>query len=132
MGLQGTAAPDAGGRTRHDAAQRLYRFYDACLTVDMAETTRLAETIDTWWPHVQPFLATGHHQRPPRGLQQSDQAAEAGRLRLSQPGQLRTPYRPAHRRHEGSVTPVSTASPPSTAKSHETRATTIRPAEAML
>ncbi len=46
-------------RTRHDAAQRLYRFYDACLIADMAETTRLAETISTWWPHIEPFLATG-------------------------------------------------------------------------
>jgi len=30
-------------RTRHDAAQRLYRFYDACLAAEMAETTRLAK-----------------------------------------------------------------------------------------
>jgi transposase len=46
-------------RTRHDAAQRLYRFYDACLAADMPETTRLAETIATWWPHIEPFLRTG-------------------------------------------------------------------------
>ncbi len=46
-------------RTRHDAAHRLFRFYDACLAADMAETTRLAETIATWWPHIEPFLATG-------------------------------------------------------------------------
>jgi transposase len=46
-------------RTRHDAAGRLYRFYDACLAADMAETTRLAETIATWWPHIEPFLRTG-------------------------------------------------------------------------
>ncbi len=46
-------------RTRHDAAGRLYRFYDACLAADMAETIRLAETIATWWPHIEPFLRTG-------------------------------------------------------------------------
>ncbi len=46
-------------RTRHDAAERLYRFYDACLIAEMAETTRLAETIATWWPHIEPFLVTG-------------------------------------------------------------------------
>ncbi len=46
-------------RTRHDAAHRLFRFYDACLVADMPETTRLAETVQTWWPHIEPFLATG-------------------------------------------------------------------------
>jgi transposase len=46
-------------RTRHDAAQRLYRFYDGCLAANMTETTRLAETISTWWPHIEPFLLTG-------------------------------------------------------------------------
>lgn len=42
--------------TAHDARQQLFRFYDAVLTADMPETTRLAETISTWWPAIEAFL----------------------------------------------------------------------------
>jgi transposase len=42
--------------TAHDARQRLSRFYEAVLVADMPETTRLAETIDTWWPAIEAFL----------------------------------------------------------------------------
>jgi transposase len=41
--------------TEHDPArirQRLWRFYTACADADMPETTRLASTIETWWPHI--------------------------------------------------------------------------------
>lgn len=46
-------------RDRHTAAHRLFRFYQACATADMPETTRLATTIQTWWPHIECFLLTG-------------------------------------------------------------------------
>jgi len=39
-------------RVRH----RLWVFYDAAATANMPETTRLAETIQTWWPAVEAFL----------------------------------------------------------------------------
>jgi transposase len=42
--------------TPHDARHRLFRFYDAVLAADMPETTRLAETIVTWWPAIEAFL----------------------------------------------------------------------------
>jgi transposase len=42
--------------TPHDARHRLFRFYDAVLDADMLETTRLAETISTWWPAIEAFL----------------------------------------------------------------------------
>jgi transposase len=42
--------------TPHDARHRLFRFYDAVLDADMPETTRLAETISTWWPAIEAFL----------------------------------------------------------------------------
>jgi transposase len=42
--------------TSHDARHRLFRFYDAVLAADMPETTRLAETISTWWPAIEAFL----------------------------------------------------------------------------
>jgi transposase len=45
------AAPSAP-----DARHRLTRFYEAVVTADMAETTRLAETISTWWPEIEAFL----------------------------------------------------------------------------
>lgn len=42
--------------TAHDARHRLFRLYDAVLAADMPETTRLAETIQTWWPAILAFL----------------------------------------------------------------------------
>jgi transposase len=39
--------------------QRLHRFYQACADADMPETTRLATTIETWWPHILVFLQLG-------------------------------------------------------------------------
>jgi len=45
-------------RDRHTASHRLSRFYEACAAADMPETTRLATTIDTWWPHIEPLLMT--------------------------------------------------------------------------
>jgi len=42
--------------TAHDGRHRLARFYDAVLLVDMPETTRLAETVQTWWPAIEAFL----------------------------------------------------------------------------
>ncbi|TQM64104.1 ISL3 family transposase [Humibacillus xanthopallidus] len=36
----------------HLIRRRLYDFYDAAARADMEETTRLATTIDTWWPAV--------------------------------------------------------------------------------
>ena len=31
---------------------RLWAFYHACAQADLPETTRLAGTIGTWWPHI--------------------------------------------------------------------------------
>ena len=42
--------------TAHDARHRLFRFYDAVARADMPETTRLAETVQTWWPAIEAFL----------------------------------------------------------------------------
>ena len=40
----------------HQARRALFAFYDAVLLADMPETTRLAETIQTWWPAIEAFL----------------------------------------------------------------------------
>lgn len=42
--------------TPHDARHRLFRFYDAVLAVDLPEATRLADTVQTWWPAIEAFL----------------------------------------------------------------------------
>ncbi len=39
-----------------DIRARLWRFHNACVDADMPETARLAQTIDTWWPHIKVFL----------------------------------------------------------------------------
>ena len=36
----------------HQIRRRLYDFYDAAARADIEETSRLATTIDTWWPAV--------------------------------------------------------------------------------
>ncbi|WHU47074.1 ISL3 family transposase [Gordonia sp. L191] len=42
-----------------DIRDRLYRFYAWCADADIPEVTRLATTIETWWPAVLAFLHTG-------------------------------------------------------------------------
>ena len=40
----------------HDIRRCLFDFYVACADADMPETTRLAATIETWWPAILVFL----------------------------------------------------------------------------
>lgn len=42
--------------TAHHARHRLFRLDAAVLAADMPATTRLAETLSTWWPAVEAFL----------------------------------------------------------------------------
>jgi len=105
-------------RTRHDAAQRLYRFYDACLVADMAETHPAGrDDRDVVAAHR---AVSGHRGQNARTEGYNRVIKQLKRVG-PQPGQLRASYRLAHRRQEGSVTPAMTASPPSTAKSRFAR-----------
>jgi transposase len=70
--------------TAHDARHRLHRIYEAALTADMPETTRLAETVQAWWPEIEAFLKLRITNAPHRGRQQGHQADHACRLRLPQ------------------------------------------------
>ena len=45
--------------SRHETAHRLTRFLSACAVADMPETTRLASTIERWWPEIEGFLQLG-------------------------------------------------------------------------
>ena len=52
----------AAARDRADNAEirtRLYRFYSWCADAKIPELTRLATTIETWWPAILAFLHTG-------------------------------------------------------------------------
>ena len=45
--------------SRHETTHRRTRFLSACATADMPETTRLAGTIEKWWPEIEGFLELG-------------------------------------------------------------------------
>ena len=45
--------------SRHETSHRLGRFLEACVAADMPETTRLAGTIERWWPEIEGFLQLG-------------------------------------------------------------------------
>ena len=45
--------------SRHATAHRRTRFLTACLDADTPETTRLAATIERWWPQIEGFLELG-------------------------------------------------------------------------
>ena len=45
--------------SRHHTAHLRTRFLTACAVVDMPETTRLAGTIEKWWPEIEGFLELG-------------------------------------------------------------------------
>ena len=43
---------------RHTISHRLYTFYDTVIAADLPEATRLATTIQRWWPELLAFLHT--------------------------------------------------------------------------
>jgi transposase len=45
--------------SRHETAHRRTRFLAACAIANMPETTRLAGTIEKWWPEIEGFLQLG-------------------------------------------------------------------------
>ena len=45
--------------SRSMTAHRMTRFLTACVDADMPETTRLAATVETWWPQIEGFLQLG-------------------------------------------------------------------------
>jgi transposase len=47
------------GAHRHDLSHRLYRFYTWRANADIPEITRLAHTVEDWWPEIEAFCRTG-------------------------------------------------------------------------
>jgi len=57
--LRALLATARTGGHRHDISHRLYRFYTWCANADIPEITRLAHTIEDWWPEIEAFCKTG-------------------------------------------------------------------------
>ncbi len=53
---------------------RPWRFYDAAARADLPETTRLAYTIQTWWPAIEAFLRLRITNARTEGTNRGDQA----------------------------------------------------------
>jgi transposase len=47
------------GAARSEVSNRLFAFYDWCARADVPEVTRLARTIEAWWPQILAFIDTG-------------------------------------------------------------------------
>jgi transposase len=47
------------GAPRSEVSNRLFAFYDWCARADVPEVTRLARTIEAWWPQILAFIETG-------------------------------------------------------------------------
>lgn len=45
--------------SRDQTARALHRFYSWCAEADIDELTTLATTVETWWPAIEAFIATG-------------------------------------------------------------------------
>ena len=53
LALARTRAP------RSEVSNRLFAFYHWCARADVPEVTRLARTIEAWWPQILAFTDTG-------------------------------------------------------------------------
>ena len=73
-------------------------FYEAVLDAHLPEATRLAGTIERWWPAILVALTAASPTPGPR-VQPDHQADQTGRLRLPEHDQLPTPYPDPHRGH---------------------------------
>ncbi|NKY21039.1 ISL3 family transposase [Tsukamurella spumae] len=47
------------GADHHEIQARLYQFYTWCADAELPELTRLATTIEAWWPAILAFIDTG-------------------------------------------------------------------------
>jgi transposase len=54
--------------TRSDIDRKLFAFYDWCANTDIDELHTLATTVETWWPAIETFIATGITNAKTEGL----------------------------------------------------------------
>ncbi len=86
--LLACAGPSAD---REQIAPRLYRFYDWCARTGVPEVITLAETVETWWPHILAFLELGITNAATEGTNRHDQTGETRRLRIQEQEPLPQP-----------------------------------------
>jgi transposase len=63
---------------RHSSSEALHRFHQTVVLADLPEATRLAETIDSWWPQILGFLETRHTNAGTEGTNRM--VKDAGRI----------------------------------------------------
>jgi len=85
----------------YEIRARLERFYALAAEADIPELTRLAGTVETWWPAVEAYLTMRVTNARTEGYNRK--IKQIKRVRLSQPGFLRAPY-PAQQRRDRGVT----------------------------
>ena len=105
----------AHGPTRYSRSGTAHlrtRFLTACVDADMPETTRLAATIERWWPEIEPFLALGVTNARTEGHKPGDQTDQTSRLRVPEPSQLRKAHHDAQRDPPGRVNQQRSRSTP--------------------
>ncbi len=82
-----------------DIRCRLADFYEAAIDADLTEATRLAGTIQTWWPAILVAL-TERVSNAHRGVQSDHQTGQTSQLRVRNISQLLTPFPDPHRGHQ--------------------------------
>jgi len=97
----------------------LWRFYTACAEVNMVETSRLATTIETWWPAILVALTENVTNARTEGFQ-NRQASQTGRLRVREHGQLPKAHHGPHRSHPTATTDGMTRPPRQSAENRIT------------
>jgi transposase len=71
---------------RSEISNRLFAFHDWCARADVPELTRLARTIEAWWPQIVAFIDTGIiNARTVATNQQNGQGCRPDRIRVPQP-----------------------------------------------
>jgi transposase len=88
----------------------LHRFCTRCAASCLPELHRLATAIETWWPRINAFLATGITNASSEGTNRVDKtvARDAYGSRNPENWRLRTRTATA-RRHRGHLNPTSTS-----------------------
>jgi transposase len=100
----------ATARTRPDrelVRRLLHRFYARCADSDLPELHRLATTIETWWPQINAFLATGITNAGREGTNRVIKTVARDAYGFRNPENQRLRTRTATtRRHRGHLNPA--------------------------
>jgi len=56
------------GADRHQVGHARWKFLTWCADSDIPEVRQLAATVDRWWPEIEAFIDTGHHNAKSEGI----------------------------------------------------------------